>query len=57
MAWNAATLAKQHIARKLKNTCDAWNIIAGFETIIYINKSNNDEQMSKMDSNPYPYNP
>lgn len=33
-AWNAATLAKQHIARKLKNTCDAWNIMAGFDTII-----------------------
>jgi hypothetical protein len=33
-AWNAATLAKQHIARKLKNICDVWKTIIGLETII-----------------------
>lgn len=32
--WKLATLAKQHIARKLKNACDAWKMIAGLETII-----------------------
>lgn len=35
LAWNDATLAKQHIARKLKNICDAKKMMAGFETIIY----------------------
>ena len=33
--WNAAAPAIVHIARKLKNACEAWNMMAGFDTIIY----------------------
>ena len=34
LAWNAAAPAMVHIARKLKNTCEMWKTMAGFETII-----------------------
>lgn len=39
LAWKAATLAKHAIARKLKNICDTWKTIAGFETIIWVEKN------------------
>ena len=35
MAWKLATLAKQSMARKLKNICEVWKMTAGFEMIIY----------------------
>lgn len=34
LAWKLATLAMQAMERKLKNTCEMWNMMAGFETII-----------------------
>ena len=34
LAWKLATLAKQAMARKLKNIWEVWNMMAGFEMII-----------------------
>lgn len=34
LAWNEATAAIQHIARKLKKASPMWNMIAGLEMII-----------------------
>ena len=34
LAWKLATLAKQAMARKLKNIWDVWKTMVGFDTII-----------------------